>query len=114
MGQGRSVGGTSRTTRRRSGSPQPELFNLEEETGGGLPAPLSEVAGRQGKVVHVMEDLGSICPFVQILDLPVPQMVGDVTDTLRFLDFPIAEQVIEVPRRKRRSLLPLVRRWFSW
>ena len=66
---------------------------------GGLPAPLSEVAGRQGKVVrHVMEDLGSVCPFVQILDLPVPQMVGDVTDTLRILDTPIAEQVTEVPK----------------
>ena len=45
-----------------------------------------------------MDDLGSVCPFVQTGDLPVPQMVGDVTDTLRFLDFPIAEQVIEVPR----------------
>ena len=45
-----------------------------------------------------MEDLVSVCPFVQILDLPVPQMVGDGTDTLRILDFPIAEQVIEVPK----------------
>ena len=42
-----------------------------------------------------MGDLGSECPFVQILDLPVPQMVENVTDTLlRILDFPIAEQVI--------------------
>ena len=33
-----------------------ELFNLEEEPGGGLPAPLSKVAGRQDKVVrHVLE-----------------------------------------------------------
>ena len=43
-----------------------------------------------------MEDLGSVCPFVQILDLPVPQVVENVTDTLRILDHPIAEQV-EVP-----------------
>ena len=67
----------------------------------GRPAPLSEVAGWQDIVVrvvrHVMEDLGSVNPFVQILDLPVPQMVGDVADTLRILDRPIAEQVIEVP-----------------
>ena len=63
---------------RKPPTPQPELFSLEEEPGGGLPAPLSEVAGRQGKVVrHVVEDLGSVCPFVQILDLPVPQMVGE-------------------------------------
>ena len=34
-------------------TPQPDLFSLEEEPGGGLPAPLSEVAGRQEKVVRV-------------------------------------------------------------
>ena len=84
---------------RKPPTPQPELFSLDEEPGGGLPAPLSEVAGRQGKVMrHVTEDPGSVCPFVQILDLPVPQMVGDVTDTLRLLDFPIAEQLIEGPK----------------
>ena len=59
-----------------------------------------------------MEDLGSVCPFVQILDLLVPQMVENVTDTLlRILDFPIAEQVIEVPKIScypcpSRSLIP--------
>ena len=93
-------------------TPQPELFSLEEEPGGGLPASLSEVAGRQDKVVrHVMEDLGSVCPFVQILDLPVPQTVDYVTDALRMLDRPMAEQVIEVPRIScspcpSRSLIP--------
>ena len=35
---------------RKPPTPQPELFSLEEEPGGGLPAPLSEVAGRQEKV----------------------------------------------------------------
>ena len=35
---------------------------------------------------------------VQILDLPVPQMVENVTDTLWILDFSIAERVIEVPK----------------
>ena len=45
-----------------------------------------------------MEDLGELAPSVQLLDLPVPQMVENVTDTLlRILDFPIAEQVITVP-----------------
>ena len=45
-----------------------------------------------------MEDLGELAPSVQLLDLPVPQMVENVTDTLlRILDFPIAEQVIAVP-----------------
>ena len=79
---------------------------------GGQPAPLPEVAGWQGRLVrHVMDDLGSVCPFVQILDLPVPQMVENVKDTLRILDFPIAEQVIEVPKIScspcpSRSLVP--------
>ena len=45
---------------------------------GGRPAPLSEDAGWQDRVErHVMEDLGSVCAFVQILDLPVPQIVLD-------------------------------------
>ena len=45
-----------------------------------------------------MEDFGSVCPFVQILDLPVPQTLGYVADALRILDRPMAEQVIEVPK----------------
>ena len=95
------MGGTSRTTRRRSGppTPQPELFSLEEEPGGGLPAPLSEVAGRQGKVErHVVEDLVELAPLVQILDLPVPQMVDNVLDASRIPERPMAVQVIEVPK----------------
>ena len=84
---------------RKPPTPQPELFSLEEEPGGGLPAPLSEVAGRQDMAVrHVMDDLGSVCPFVQILDLLVPQTVDNVTDALRILDRPMAEQVIDVPK----------------
>ena len=96
---------------RKPPTPQPELFSLEEEPGGGLPAPLSEVAGRQDKVVrHVMEDLGSVCPFVQILDFPVPQMMDqfaellnleeDVLDAGRLVDryFQVPELVIEVPK----------------
>ena len=95
--------------RQKPPPPQPELFSLEEEPGGGLPAPLSEVAGRQEVLVrHVVEDLGSVCPVVQILDLPVPHMVDqlaellnleeDVLDAGRLLDRPISEQVIEVPK----------------
>ena len=84
----------------------PELFSLEEDPGGGRPAPLPEVAGRQVCLErHVMEDLGSVCPFVQILDLPVPQTVDYAEDALRILDRPMAEQVIEV-RKISCSLCP--------
>ena len=97
---------------RKPPTPQPELFSLEEEPGGGLPAPLSEVAGRQGKVErHVVEDLGELAPLVQIFDLPVPQTVDFVADALRILDRPMAERVIEVPKIScspcpSRSLIP--------
>ena len=92
--------------------PQPELFSLEEEPGGGRPAPLSEVAGRQGKVEqHVLEDLCELAPLVQILDLPVPQLVDNVLDALRIPERPMAVQIIEVPKiltdvTPARSLVP--------
>ena len=66
---------------------------------GGRPAPLPKVAGWQGRLVrHVLEDFGSVCPFLQILDLPVPHIGENVSDTLRILDLPVAEKVIEVPK----------------
>ena len=43
-------------------------------------------------------DMGNVCPFVQILDLPVPQMVDTVLEFFRLLDLPVAEQVSEVPK----------------
>ena len=86
---------------RKPPTPQPELFSLDEEPGGGRPAPLSEVAGWQEKVErHFVEHLAEFATMVQILDALVPQMVGqdDVTDALRRMDLSIAEQVIEVPK----------------
>ena len=72
-----------------------ELFSLEEEPGGGRPAPLPEVAGQQVSLErHVMEDLGTVCPFVQILDLLVPQTV----DALRILDRPMASRLSKCRR----------------
>ena len=69
---------------------------------GGRPAPLPEVAGWQGRLEqHVWEDLGSICPSVQILDLPVLQVVEqpeEVDSFFRNFVPAVAEQVIEVPK----------------
>ena len=66
---------------------------------GSLPAPLSEVAGRQEVLVrHVVEHMADVCPVVQILDAPVPQMVDTVLEFFRALDPPVDEQVIAVPK----------------
>ena len=66
---------------------------------GSLPAPLSEVAGRQEVLVRdsgkqLIDDL----PSVQILDAPMPQMAGTVLDFCRTLDLPVDEQVITMPK----------------
>ena len=47
---------------------------------------------------RTVDQIVDAVPGLPALDVPVPQMVENVTDTLlRILDFPIAEQVIEVP-----------------
>ena len=89
------------------------LFSLEEEPGGS-PASTSalRVAGRQVCLErHVVEVLGSVCPFVLVFDLLVPQTVDCVEDALRILDRPMAVQVIEVRKIScspcpSRSLVP--------
>ena len=47
-----------------------------------------------------MEQLSDNVPFVQILDIPVPQMVEQLPDVLRFFAtlLPVPEQAIEVPK----------------
>ena len=66
---------------------------------GGRPAPLSEVADRQVNAArHSGKQLIDDLPSVQILDAPMPQMVGTVLDFFRSLDLPVAEQVIAVPK----------------
>ena len=62
------------------------------------PLPLVEVRPSARAQRHIVEDLGVLAPLVQILDLPVPQTVDSVTDVLRLLDRPLAEQAISVPK----------------
>ena len=45
-----------------------------------------------------MEHAVDVCPFVQILDAPVPQMVGQLLEICRHLDTAVPEQVIDVPK----------------
>ena len=74
--------------------PSTQYFSLGDES---VPERVGEPQLQARVQRHVMEDLGTVCPFVQILDAPVVQLVGNVADALRILDRPIAEQVIEVP-----------------
>ena len=55
-------------------TPQPELFSLyEEEPGGVRPGSVTDPAPQERVERHVVEYRIEACPFVQILDAPVPQ-----------------------------------------
>ena len=47
-----------------------------------------------------MEQNAAYAPLVQNMDIPVPQMVVQLADVMRFFDtlLPVPEQVIEVPK----------------
>ena len=45
-----------------------------------------------------MEQLADLAPMVQILDVPVPQMVDQLVDVLKLFDNSVPEQVIDVPK----------------
>ena len=47
---------------------------------------------------HTVEHRIEACPFVQILDAPVPQAGDQLVEAFRHLDLPIPEQVVEVPK----------------
>ena len=70
-----------------------------------VPEPVGEPQVQARVQRHFMEDMGYVCLFVQILDLPVPQMVDTVLEFFRLLDLPVAEQVIEVPSPRHRPLV---------
>ena len=62
------------------------------------PPPLVEVRP-QGRVQrHTVEDIVDVLLFVQIRDVPVPQMGNQLVASLLHLDEPIPEQVIAVPK----------------
>ena len=55
-------------------TPQPELFSLfDEEPGGVRPGSVTDPASQARVERHVVEHSIEACPFVQILDAPVPQ-----------------------------------------
>ena len=89
-------------TRAREGEVREQHYGLraqERPLPGTRPAPLLEVLPQVGAQRRTVDQIGDAVPGLTALDVPVPQMVENVTDTLlRILDFPVAEQVIEVPK----------------
>ena len=57
--------------------PEPVLFDLFEEPGGGRPdLPLEPQGPQLGVQRHTALHIVDILPYVQILDVPVPQLGG--------------------------------------
>ena len=78
-----------------------ELF--DEDTAGLRPGVLCEPRPQERVQRHTMEHIVDyVCsaPSVQILDAPVPQLVEQLPDVLRFFDrfATVPEQVIAVPK----------------
>ena len=88
-------------TRAKEGEVREEHQALRGQTRlppGMRPALLVEVQPQGHVKRHFAEHMAELAPLVQILDAPVPQLVDNVMDAFRFLDLPMTEQVIEVPR----------------
>ena len=85
---------------RKTPPPQPLLFSLyEEEPGGGRLASLAEPPGPQERVPQrTVESMLETFVPVPSLDVPVPQMVGQLVEVLRLIDSVVPEQVIDVPK----------------
>ena len=65
------------------------------------PPCLGEPRGPQDQdQLRTMEQAAAYAPMVQILDIPVPQLLDQLADVMRFFDTlqPVPEQAIEVPK----------------
>ena len=99
-GKGREVeelGSFARRRSRRPPTPQPELCRSTKSS--AVPGYLVWVS-RGGHVEHMAD----ICPFVQVLDAPVPQMGNQLLEVFRHLDSALLEQVIDVPKISHYSI----------
>ena len=64
----------------------------------GHPVWVSRGGHRWGVQRHTVEQMADVCPFVQILDDPVPQMENLLLEVCRTLDLVVPEQAIDVPK----------------
>ena len=78
------------------------------------PGSVTDPAPQERVERHVVEHRIEACPFVQILDAPVPHGGNQLVEAFRHLDLHAPEQAVEVPkissspRRNRRRRVPLV------
>ena len=78
-----------------------EYFRMDDDGDvlAARPTPLVEVRPLPGVLRHAAAHIEDIVPYVQILDVPVPQLGDRVVDLLREIDAPaLVEQVIAVPK----------------
>ena len=78
-----------------------EYYRLDDDGDvlAARPTPLVEVRPLPGVQRHPAAHIEDIVPFVQILDVPVPQLGDRMVDLLREIDAPaLVEQVIAVPK----------------
>ena len=71
------------------------------ELRGSRPDRIATLSGPQERDLRrTVEQIVDAVPLVPLLDDPVPQMVEQLPDVMRFFDFllPVPEQVIEVPK----------------
>ena len=92
---------------------QLEPFSLiDEEPGGSRPPCLGEPRGPlEGVQRHTVEHIVDDCPFVQILDVPVPQLENQLVEFMQKIDSSTLEQVIAVPKN---SLDRIPQRFVDW
>ena len=88
---------SQKTVNCREGAVYFELF--DEDTAGLRPTGLVEPRGPlEGVLQRIVEQIVDPVPLVPMLHDVMPQMVEQLVDLLAPLDFPVAEQVIEVPK----------------
>ena len=72
--------------------------DVGEAPAAGRPAPLLEVLPQVLIQQRTAEQIVDPVPLVPLLHDTVPQMVEQLVDFLTPLDFPVPEQVIDVPK----------------
>ena len=87
---------------KNAGTEYNELSDEDEVLArGSRPPCLGEPRGPQERdLLRTVEQIVDAVPLVPLLDDPVPQMVEQLQDVMRFFDLllPVPEQVVEVPK----------------